>query len=115
VTWTTRRVALDGTPTRVLEAGDRDAQGVVLIHYGGYGATTEEAWEFIAHVRSEEIDRPVLLVAGGADKLRTPAAFEDRAARVRDCRTAVFDGAGHAPHIQFPDEFNALALEFLLP
>lgn len=275
MTWTTHRVAVGGTATRVLEAGERDAPAVVLIHYGGYGATAEEAWEFTiaplarhfrvlapeqlgfggtakvydfgdplgarvrhvaqvlevfdvqsagfigvstagtmmldvaasprpawpidrmigisavgdrsggpeirrvltafdgtaeamsavietmyperwwddayvqrrldavrapgaweavaaetlkppwardapspfasdAHVRYEEIDRPVLLVAGGADKLRTLSMLEDRAARIPDCRTVVFEGGGHAPHIQFPDEFNALALEFLL-
>jgi pimeloyl-ACP methyl ester carboxylesterase len=61
----------------------------------------------------ELIDRPVLLVAGAKDKLRRLDALPDRAARIRNCRTRVFDDAGHLPHIQLPDEFNALALEFL--
>jgi 2-hydroxymuconate-semialdehyde hydrolase len=274
VAWQAHRVIVDGATTRVLEAGDRDAPAVVLIHYGGHGVTAEEAWErtipafaehfrvlapeqlgfgqtakvfdfadplgarvrHLAHVlelfgverahfvgvstagtmmlsvaaaerpvwpidrivgvsavgeRSggpdvravlraydgtfetmdaligtlyperwwddayverrlatarlpgawqviaaeglkppwasdepsplasddyvdyERIDRPVLLVAGAKDKLRRIEALADRAARIRDCRTHVFDDGGHAPHIQFPDEFNALALEFL--
>jgi len=65
------------------------------------------------YVAYKQIDRPVLLVAGAKDKLRRFDALADRAARIPDCRTHVFDDGGHAPHIQFPDEFNALALEFL--
>jgi 2-hydroxymuconate-semialdehyde hydrolase len=272
--WQAHRVVVDGARTRVLEAGDRDAPSVVLIHYGGHGVTVEEAWEFTipalaehfrvlapeqlgfgetakqfdfadplgarihhiarvlelfdvqsAHfvgvssagtmmlavaasdrpawpidriigisavgaraggpevgavlrafdgtfettdaligtmyperwwddayverrrtaarepgawqvvaaeglkppwapdapstlasddyVEYERIDRPVLLVAGARDKLRRLDALADRAARIPDCRTQVFDAGGHVPHIQFADEFNTLALEFL--
>jgi len=65
------------------------------------------------HVAYERIQRPVLLVAGAADKLRRLDAVHDRAARIPDCRTHVFEHGGHVPHIQFPAEFNALALDFL--
>jgi 2-hydroxymuconate-semialdehyde hydrolase len=65
------------------------------------------------YVAYEQIGRPVLLVAGGADKLRRLEAVHDRAARIPDCRVHVFEGGGHVPHIQFPEEFNALALDFL--
>jgi pimeloyl-ACP methyl ester carboxylesterase len=57
---------------------------------------------------------PAAWQAVAADRLRKLDALEDRAVRFRDCRTFVFDAGGHAPHIQFPDEFNAVALEFLL-
>jgi pimeloyl-ACP methyl ester carboxylesterase len=65
------------------------------------------------YVEYERIDRPVLLVAGAADKLRRLEALHDRGARIPRCTTYVFENGGHVPHIQFPDEFNALALDFL--
>ena len=65
------------------------------------------------YVAYERIDRPVLLVAGAADKLRRLDDFHDRAERIPSCTTKVFDGGGHAPHIQFAEEFNELALRFL--
>jgi pimeloyl-ACP methyl ester carboxylesterase len=65
------------------------------------------------YVAYERIDVPVLLVAGAADKLRTLEDFHDRAGRIPNCSKMVFEGAGHAPHIQCAEEFNALALEFL--
>jgi pimeloyl-ACP methyl ester carboxylesterase len=65
------------------------------------------------YVEYERIERPVLLVAGAADKLRRLDALHDRAARIPNCTTYVFERGGHAPHIQFPDEFNAVVLDFL--
>ena len=54
VAWASHELVVDGARTHVLEAGDRDAPTVVLIHYGGYGATVEEAWERTIPSLSEE-------------------------------------------------------------
>src|SRR5581483_8822218 len=54
VSYATHRVVVDGARTRVLEAGDRDAPAVVLIHYGGHGATVEEAWEYTIPALAED-------------------------------------------------------------
>ena len=43
------------------------------------------------YVAYERIDRPVLLVAGAADKLRRLDDFHDRAERIPSCTTKVFD------------------------
>ena len=65
------------------------------------------------YVAYERIASPVLLVAGGADKLRRLDEFEARAARIPTCRTRIFEGSGHLPHIDSADEFNELAIGFL--
>lgn len=43
--WISHELVVDDARTHVLEAGDQHAPHLVLIHYGGHGATVEEAWE----------------------------------------------------------------------
>ncbi len=57
---------------------------------------------------------PVLVVGGDQDLLREPGVWEDLAARIPNSELKVFSPARHCPHIEFADEFNRLAIDFLL-
>lgn len=55
---------------------------------------------------------PVLLTAGRLDTKYVQAA-EEMAAAIPDSRVRIIEGAGHAAHIEQPQAFNAVVLEFL--
>ena len=59
------------------------------------------------------IDRPVLLIHGSVDAICPPGAARYMAERLPDARLVLFDGAGHAPCLSRPEEFNAIQRDFL--
>lgn len=59
------------------------------------------------------IDRPMLLIHGSADTICPPGAARYLAERLPDARLVMLDGAGHAPFLSRPDEFNAILRKFL--
>jgi 2-succinyl-6-hydroxy-2,4-cyclohexadiene-1-carboxylate synthase len=63
------------------------------------------------HGRLGEIRAATLVVVGAADPARARA--EEVAAGITGARLAVVEGAGHAPHLENPDRFHALVLDFL--
>ena len=90
------------------------------------------AWEAIAAPRlappgqargfaSERADRgdparirvPTFIVGGDQDLLREPGVWDDLHARIPASELKIFSPARHCPHIEFADEFNQLALDFL--
>lgn len=71
----------------------------------GFGSDRGDA----AHIRV-----PTLIVGGAEDLLREPGCWEDLHRRIPGSELKVFSPARHCPHLEFPDEFNALALDFLL-
>lgn len=73
--------------------------------YGGQGAMEP------LHDRLAEVAAPALVIVGAADPARGRA--EEVAAGIPTARLAVVDGAGHAPHLERPDRFHALVIEFL--
>lgn len=57
--------------------------------------------------------KPVLVVWGRQDKL-LPVAHADVAAKnLPNATVKLFDDCGHSPVLEYPQEFNALLLEFL--
>ena len=60
------------------------------------------------------IQVPVLIVGGDEDQLRLPGVWQELHARIPNSELKVFSPARHCPHVEFPDEFNRLALDFLL-
>ena len=62
--------------------------------------------------RLAAIDVPVLLTAGRLDTRYVQAA-EQMARSIPDARVQFIDDAGHAAHLERPDEFHALVLGFL--
>jgi 2-succinyl-6-hydroxy-2,4-cyclohexadiene-1-carboxylate synthase len=63
------------------------------------------------HGRLAEVTAPTLVVVGADDPVRDRAAAV--AAGVPGARLAVIDGAAHAPHLEAPDAFCRLVLDFL--
>jgi 2-hydroxymuconate-semialdehyde hydrolase len=56
---------------------------------------------------------PTLIVGGDQDLLREPGCWDELHRQIRGSELKVFSPARHCPHIEFADEFNRLALEFL--
>jgi 2-succinyl-6-hydroxy-2,4-cyclohexadiene-1-carboxylate synthase len=63
------------------------------------------------HERLGRISAATLVIAGQLDPARGRAELV--AAGIPSARLAVIDGAGHTPHLERPDAFRRLALEFL--
>jgi pimeloyl-ACP methyl ester carboxylesterase len=60
-----------------------------------------------------DIAVPTLVIVGRDDTLTPPAKSEEMAARIRDARLVVLDGAGHLANLEQPDNFNAALRSFL--
>lgn len=60
----------------------------------------------IAHI-------PVLLLWGAADAAVQPSSAEPLRRQFRNCRVLMFDGVGHLPYEEVPEEFNRAVAEFL--
>ena len=56
---------------------------------------------------------PTLIVGGREDLLREPGCWEDLHARIPGSELKIFSPARHCPHLEFPVQFNALAVDFL--
>jgi 2-succinyl-6-hydroxy-2,4-cyclohexadiene-1-carboxylate synthase len=63
------------------------------------------------HDRLGEVHAPTLVIAGALDPARPRAELV--AAGVPGARLVVVDGAGHTPHLERPDAFRRLVIEFL--
>ena len=56
---------------------------------------------------------PTLLVWGGLDAAVRPVSADKLRQQFADCRLVVFDGVGHLPYEEVPQEFNQAVIEFL--
>ncbi len=56
---------------------------------------------------------PTLLIAGEHDRLAPGAAIERMAGKIQGSRWVQMPGIGHWPHLEAPDAFDALLLDFL--
>lgn len=59
------------------------------------------------------IQVPVLIIGGAQDRLRLPGCWEDLHRNIKGSELSVFSRAAHLPHIEQPERFNEIALEFL--
>jgi len=66
----------------------------------------ESALPRIAHI-------PTLLIWGSKDAAVDPASAEDLRRQFTDCRIEIFDGVGHLPYEEVPDQFNSAVVGFL--
>ncbi len=73
--------------------------------YGGQGAMQP------LHELLPTVVAPTLVVAGSDDPARARA--EEVAGGIPGARLAFVEGAGHAPHLERPEPFHALVLDFL--
>jgi pimeloyl-[acyl-carrier protein] methyl ester esterase len=59
------------------------------------------------------VDRPVLLIHGGADTICLPEASRYMAEQIPGARLVELAGVGHAPFLSRPEEFNRILSGFL--
>jgi len=70
-------------------------------------AELEAALPRIAHI-------PTLLMWGTRDVAVSPQSAEPLRRQFRDCRLVWFEGVGHVPYEEVPEEFNRTVREFLV-
>jgi len=58
---------------------------------------------------------PTLLIWGSLDTAVDPASAAQLKQRFKDCRLVMFEGAGHLPYEEVPEDFNRAVAEFLSP
>src|SRR4029077_15451918 len=56
---------------------------------------------------------PTLLVWGRLDAAVRPVSADKVCQQFADCRLVVFDGVGHLPYEEVPQEFNQAVIEFM--
>ena len=61
----------------------------------------------------ESITCPILLIWGEYDAVVPPSAAHQMHDKLPNCELAVFAGSGHSPMVEFPGQFNDLALRFV--
>ena len=66
----------------------------------------ESALPHISHI-------PTLLLWGSKDPAVDPASAALLCRQFEDCRIEIFDGVGHLPYEEVPEEFNRVVAEFL--
>jgi 2-hydroxy-6-oxonona-2,4-dienedioate hydrolase len=66
-----------------------------------------------AVTRLEEVRCPTLIIAGSLDHPEVLRAADEMAARIPGARKVVFEGSGHVPSYEQPDQFVRQLLEFL--
>ena len=99
-----------------LAAGDRSRVREIRVGHDPRGlaasllAAGQGAMEPL-HDRLAEVASPTLVIVGADDPARGRA--EEVAAGIAGARLAVIPGAGHAPHLETPAEFERLVLAFL--
>ncbi len=62
----------------------------------------------IAHI-------PTLILWGGLDFAVDPNSAGPLSRQFAHCKCKVFDGVGHLPYEEVPEEFNSAVLDFLTP
>lgn len=61
----------------------------------------------------ENVEVPVLIIAGANDPLREPGYSNNLAERISNNEHHVYENCGHCPNIEFAERFNADAIDFL--
>src|SRR6476619_5800494 len=95
--WKERDIEVDGMNFHYLEAGDPDAETIVLLHAGEYGAAAEFTWEYFvpAAAKSFHVIAPDMIGYGHASKLfdfADPLGFRIKTVR-RFCEALGIDQA----------------------
>ena len=99
---------------RALPAGVQLARHVLTqVHAATWRRALQALSGFDRRAALGHIHVPTLLVAGAQDTLAPPAVLQGMAAAVSGARCVSLADAGHLPHLERPDEFDELLLEFL--
>jgi pimeloyl-ACP methyl ester carboxylesterase len=82
-----------------------------------YGLSVLRMWSRDLQELESKLPRiaaiPALLIWGSLDAAVDPASASRLRQQFQDCRLVMFDGVGHLPYEEVPDEFNRAVTEFL--
>ena len=83
----------------------------------GYGLSVTRSWNTDLRELGSALPRiahiPTLLLWGSKDRAVDPASAALLCRQFKDCRIEIFDGVGHLPYEEVPEEFNRVVAEFL--
>lgn len=107
-------------PRRSLDQVDDDVvRDVRAMMMRNYQRQQSEEWDVLwienQAERLGEINVPALIVVGGEDIPDMHRIADTLAAGIPNARRAEVAGAAHHPHMERPEEVNALILQFLAP
>jgi len=84
-----------------------------------YALTVARSWNRdlreLESVLPRIADLPTLLIWGSLDTAVDPASAAKLKQRFKNCRLVMFEGVGHLPYEEVPEEFNRAVAEFLSP
>jgi len=107
--WDSQKETLSG-PQRAALKQQRMAQRAVGLANSLRGmGTGSQTW---LGDQLAQIDVPVLLTAGRLDTKYVQIA-EEMASAIPDARVRIIEGGGHAAHLEQPQAFNSVVMEFL--
>ena len=101
------------SPTASAELKKKIAKTVASTSKRVYIESAETACAQDYTLMLQDIQVPVLLVAGDLDFITPPEAAKFMQKRIPNARLAVIRGAGHLPNREKPIEFDRVLLEFL--
>jgi pimeloyl-ACP methyl ester carboxylesterase len=82
-----------------------------------YGLGVLRSWkqdlEQLGNILPQIAHIPALLIWGSLDRAVDPGSAEYLKHQFKDCRLVMFDGVGHLPYEEAPDEFNRVMAQFL--
>lgn len=91
------------------------AHVVPAIAAPGFVAAVIAASQVVRTLNAEEVECPILLIWGAADRILPLAGAELLVTQLRDGELVVLDGVGHCPMFEAPERFNAALLAFTAP
>lgn len=101
---------------RALPAGLALAQHCLAqVHPATWRRALQALQGFDRRAALEHIHVPTLVVAGADDRVTPPATLQSLAAAIGGAHCATLPDAGHLPHLEQPDAFDELLLDFLRP
>ena len=82
-----------------------------------YGLSVTRSWNSDLRELESAVPRiahtPTLLLWGSKDLAVDPASAASLSRQFKHCRIEIFDGVGHLPYEEVPEEFNRVVAEFL--
>jgi pimeloyl-ACP methyl ester carboxylesterase len=88
------------------------AHVVPAIAAPGFIAAVVAASEVVRTLNAEEVECPILLIWGAADRILPLAGAELLVTQLHDGELVVLEGVGHCPMFEAPERFNAALLAF---
>ncbi|WP_169738339.1 alpha/beta fold hydrolase [Patulibacter minatonensis] len=88
------------------------AHVVPAIAAPGFVAAVIAASEVVRTLNAEEVECPILLIWGAADRILPLAGAELLVTQLHDGELVVLDGVGHCPMFEAPERFNRALLDF---